>query len=278
MDGLTDNFAGLAGLVLGLMGTGFVAGVLAGLLGVGGGIVIVPVLCLVFELLELPAESAMHVAVGTSLACIVPTSISSMRAHYRRGAVDSDLFRKWAPALLVGAVAGVAIASAVGDDVLIAVFAVMACLVSVDLAFKREHFHLAPDLPTTGWPNRCLAGGIGTLSVMMGIGGGTLSVPVLCLFNYPIHRAVGTASALGLLIALPGALGYAMAGAEVMGRPVGSIGYVNLPGVAAIIPMTVLSAPLGAALAHRLSRLWLRRAFALFLAVTSARMFLELAS
>ncbi len=259
-------FAGL--LVL----TGTVAGLLAGLLGVGGGIIIVPALYYLFDHLEFSQVTSMHVAVGTSLACIVPTSIASMRAHARRGAVDAALLRRWSAPVLVGAAAGVGIAGEVDGAVLTAVFATIALMVSANTAVASNGLRLFSVLPERRASDAALGSGIGVFSAMMGIGGGTLSVPVLTLFSYPMLRAVGTASALGLLIAVPGALGFMLTGLGVEDRPAMSVGYVNLLAVATLVPMTVTMAPLGAALAHRLDGGRLRQIFALFLLVTAVRM------
>lgn len=261
--------------VIALLFTGGVAGTLAGLLGVGGGIVIVPVLFYLFGVLDLAPQSAMHVAVGTSLATIIPTSIASMRAHFKRGSVDMDLLKVWAVAAFLGAILGAGISGFVKGSVLTAVFAVVAALVALNMATPNG-LRVADALPTSRFKSGLLGFVIGTFSVMMGIGGGTLSVPVLSAFNFPIHRAVGTASALGLAIGLPGAIGFMAAGLSVDDVPPLSIGYVNLVGFVLIFPMSVLMAPVGAKLAHALPRIWLRRAFALFLAITSVRMFIKL--
>lgn len=263
--------------VAALLFTGGLAGTLAGLLGVGGGIVIVPVLFYLFGVLELAPQSAMHVAVGTSLATIVPTSIASMRAHWRRGSVDTELLKVWAVAACLGAILGAAISGFVKGTVLTAVFAVVAAVVAANMATPNG-WRVADALPKNRFNSGLLGFVIGTFSVMMGIGGGTLSVPVLSAFRFPIHRAVGTASALGLAIGLPGAIGFALAGWNVEDVPPLSIGYVNLVGFALIFPMSVLMAPVGARLAHAMNRIWLRRAFALFLGVTSVRMFIRLLS
>ncbi len=260
-----------------LLMTGAIAGVLAGLLGVGGGIVIVPVLFHLFGVLELPQSTAMHVAVGTSLAIIIPTSLSSMRAHFKKGSIDKAVLRRWAGPMFVGAAIGALISAYVSGLVLTTVFAVIAVLVAANMATPNG-VRVGDNLPTSTAGNVSLSGVIGTFSAMMGIGGGTLLVPTFSAFNFPIHMAVGTAAALGLAIAVPGAAGFILSGWDVPDRPPLSIGYVNLVGFALIFPMTVLTAPWGAAIAHRLNRVWLRRAFALFLAVTAARMFWGLLS
>lgn len=258
-------------LAVALLTAGAAGGLLAGLLGVGGGIVIVPVLFHLFTSLGIDESVRMHVAVGTSLATIIATSATSTRSHFRKGAVDTGLLRSWGPAIFVGVLAGTALAGIVRGPLLTAVFAVVGLMVSLHMAFGRAHWRLAEGLPT-GLPRLSLAGGIGTISAMMGIGGGTLSVPILTLFGYPMHRAVGSAAAIGFLIGVPGTIGFIATGWDVAGRPPFSLGYVNLLGLALILPTSMALAPFGARLAHRLDTRNLRRAFAVFLALTALRM------
>jgi len=265
------SIAWLIGLVAALMVTGLVAGLLAGLLGVGGGIVIVPVLYHLFTLLGVDEAVKMHVAVGTSLATIIPTSIISARAHAAKGSLDRELLRALGPALLVGVLIGTWLSGYLRGTTLTAIFAVIALLVAANMAFRRNGLTLADQLPVR--PVRDLIGAfIGGFSTLMGIGGGTLSVPILAAFNYPMHRAVGTASAIGLLISVPGALGFLLHGMDTPGRPPLTLGYVNLIGFALIVPMTMVMAPRGARLAHAINADRLRQAFALFLFLTSLRM------
>ncbi|MSU88501.1 TSUP family transporter [Rhodobacteraceae bacterium 2CG4] len=266
LDGLT-----IVLLVAGLATTGVIAGVLAGLLGVGGGIVIVPVLFWVLTLLNVAPEYASHLAVATSLATIVPTSISSMRSHARRGTVDRPLLRLWGPGVFAGALAGGLLAKVVSGGDLRAIFGVVALVVAVNMAIPKT-LVIQDHLPVRAWVNRTIAGVIGVISALMGIGGGTLSVPTLSAFSFPPHRAVGTAAALGLLIAVPGVAGFIWAGWGIDDLPPGSLGYVSLPAAALIAPMSFLCAPLGARLAHALNPANLKRAFALFLAITALRM------
>jgi uncharacterized membrane protein YfcA len=255
-----------------LLGTGLGAGVLAGLLGVGGGIVIVPVLYQVFSFLEIDEAVRMHAAVATSLATIVFTAARSSRSHWQRGAVDVPLLRAWAGPVLVGVLAGSAVAGHLTGRALSGVFAAVALAVALHMAFGKASWRLA--MPRG--PARALLGAaVGTLSVLMGLGGGTLGVPVLTLLGTPIRRAVGTAAGLGLLVAIPGALSFMWSGRGVPGRPPGSLGYVNLLGFALIAPATVLAAPLGVRIAHAVDPLRLRRAFALFLGLVSLRMLSE---
>jgi len=264
-------------LVLGsaLFAAGLAAGLIAGLLGVGGGIVIVPVLFQLFTMLGIDPAITMHLAVGTSLASIVPTSISAVRSHIRRDAVDFDLLRRWAPAVVVGTLGGAALAGAVHGRVLTLVFGTVALSVALYMALVRDGARLRDRLPGL-WPQRLIAAAIGAFSAMMGIGGGTLTVPALVLCDYPIRRAVATSSAVGMIIAIPGTLGFMMTGWDVAGRPPLSLGYVSLLGLMLTAPTAMLTAPFGARLAHAINPRWLRRAFALFLTLTAARMFASL--
>ncbi len=265
----------LALLAAGLALTGVVAGILAGLLGVGGGIVIVPVLYHVFSGLGIDEAVRMHLAVGTSLATIVATSTRSLRAHRAKGAVDTELLRQLAPSIIIGVLLGSLIAGGVKGGALMLVFATVALIVAIHMAFGREEWRIADHFPT-GVIRAVIGAIIGLISVLMGIGGGTLGVPVLSLYNIPIHRAVGTATGFGLIIAVPGTLAMMMNGWGAPGLPPFSLGYVNLIGFALIVPTTILAAPWGAHIAHAISRPALRRAFAAFLALTSLRMFLDL--
>ncbi len=258
-------------LAAAMLATGAIGGVLAGLLGIGGGIVIVPVLDAALEVLGVDPAIRMHVAVATSLATIVPTSISSSRAHHRRGAVDLSLVKRWAVFVLLGSLAGAWIAAGVHSNVLSIVFAVVAFLIAIKLMLPLEGKTLASEVPH-GVLMPLIPGGIGAVSSMMGIGGGTLSVAALTMFNQPIHRAVGTASLFGLVISLPGTFGFMVAGWGDPRLPPGNLGFVSLLGFVLISPMTVLFAPLGAALAHRLSQRQLSTLFGLFLLAMSVRM------
>lgn len=261
----------LAILAIAMLGTGIAGGVIAGLLGVGGGIVIVPVLEFVLELLGVPADIRMHVAVGTSLAVIIPTSISSAKAHHTRGAVDVALAKRWAPFIVIGAVIGIVIASRVGGPVLTAVFGAVALLVAIKMVLPLDNRTLTSEVPRSA-AVALVPATIGTISTMMGIGGGSMTVPALTLMSEPIHKAVGTSALFGLVIAIPGALGFIYAGWGIESLPAGSLGFVNLIGFAFIAPTTVLAAPLGAKLAHALSQRHLSLAFGAFLLLISVRM------
>lgn len=265
----------LAPLAAALLVAGLFAGLLAGLLGVGGGIIMVPVLYYVFGLLGVDEAVRMHMAVGTSLAAMIPTSIRSALAHRSKGAVDEAMFRRWLPGIAGGVLVGVLTAALVKGPVLMTVFAVVALLVAAYMAFGKDSWRIASELPGK-LGQTVLAFTIAAVSVMMGIGGGTFAVPALTLFGYPIHRAVGTAAAIGVLIAIPGAIGFVLGGLGESGRPWGSLGFANVVGVLCLIPTTLIAAPWGVALAHRLERRWLRLAFAGFLAATGIKMTLSL--
>jgi uncharacterized membrane protein YfcA len=255
-----------------LSAAGILAGVLAGLLGVGGGIVLVPVLELAFATAGVPADLRMHLAVGTSLASIVPTALSSARAHAARGAIDSRLARRWSPAIAAGATLGAIIAAGVRGAVLSAVFGVVALAAGLRMIAGQGSGGDGRDRQPAAGKWLPLPVAIGTVSAMMGIGGGTLSVPVMTALGLPVHRAVGTSSWFGLWIAVPAAAGFAWLGRGVAGLPAFSAGYVNLMALVVLLPATVLAAPLGVRLAHRLSRRRLSAIFGAFLLLTSARM------
>jgi uncharacterized membrane protein YfcA/glyoxylase-like metal-dependent hydrolase (beta-lactamase superfamily II) len=251
--------------------TGSVAGVLAGLFGIGGGIVIVPVLEGALGILGVDPAIRMHVAVATSLATIVPTSISSSLAHHRRNAVDVDIVRRWAIFVLLGALLGAWIASQLQSRTLAIVFAILALLVALKMIFAPTARNLTDAVPRAFWVP-VIPTFIGCASSMMGIGGGTFSVMTLTLFNQPIHRAVGTAALFGLVISLPGTIGFVVNGWHDARLPPGSLGYVNLVGLALIAPATIVTAPLGAKLAHRFSAARLSMLFGCFLLLAAGRL------
>jgi uncharacterized membrane protein YfcA len=213
----------------------------------------------------------MPLAVATSLATIIATAISSARAHHKRGAVDMALVKRWGPWMAAGALLGGAIAGLVKGTALLLVFGIVGLAVAVNLA-RPKTLVLADDLPQGRAAQPALAGLIGTVSAMMGIGGGTLGVPILTACSVPVHRAVGTAAAFGLIIAVPAVIALIVAGLGVEGRPPLSLGYVNLVAFALIVPISTTLAPRGAQLAHALDAKWVKRAFAVFLAITSLRM------
>ena len=262
-------------LALLLLALGLLAGVLAGLLGVGGGIVIVPALYHIFGYLEIDPAVRMHLAVGTSLATIIPTSIRSALGHHKKGAVDITLLRQWGPSLFAGVLIGALIAAYVDNSGLVLVFATIAILVAIHMSFVSGDWHFRETLPG-GIIGQLIPVIVGGFSAMMGIGGGTLSVPILTAFGTAIHRAVATAAGFGLIIAIPGTVGFVIAGWAHPALPDWSVGYVSLIGFAVIVPGTLLGVPWGVRLAHWLKPRPLRLAFAAFLAVTAIRMYWNL--
>lgn len=267
---ITENFATLLALIT----TGAFAGVLAGLLGVGGGIVIVPVLFFLFQGFGLSAESSMLIATATSLATIIPTSISSIRSHHKKGNVDFDLLKRWALFILIGVLLGSWLVTRVDGTWLTALFGFIATLSALNMLFRTGKSALYQQLP--GRTGQSIMGALtGFFSAMVGIGGGTISVPLLTLYNYPAHKAVGTAAAIGLIISLPGALTMLLLGTTPADAPAGTFGLVNLFGFLCIVPLTVLFAPLGASLAASLDAAKLKKVFAVVLLITGLRMLLQ---
>ncbi len=249
---------------------GGVAGLLAGVFGIGGGAILVPVFYQVFGLIGIDDAVRMHLAVGTSLAIIVPTSLRSFFAHLKHGAVDRDLLKGWIVAVPLGAIIASVIAAESSGTTLRAIFAGIAALVAFRMIFNRASWRLGNDLP--GNPARFVVGtGIGVLSGLMGIGGGVLNNTFMSLYGRPMHQAVATSAGVGVLISLPGLFGYVWAGWGAAGLPPFSTGFINWVAVALIIPLTMLVAPFGAKLAHSLSKRQLEIGFGLFMIVISIR-------
>ena len=268
----------LAGVLVALLVAGAITGMLAGVFGVGGGAVAVPVLYEFFRFLDVPEEVRMPLCVGTSLAIIIPTSIRSFNAHRAKGAVDMSILRVWAIPVVVGVIAGSFIARYAPAEVFKAVFVVVAGISAARLLFGKDSWRLGLDVPgrivmvVYRWI-------IGVLSALMGIGGGQLSSLFMTFYNRPIHQAVATSSGLGILISIPGAIGYVYAGWPnvanypdiAMLQPPLSLGYVSLLGAALLIPTSTLVAPIGARLAHKMSKRRLEVLFGLFLIFVCVR-------
>ncbi len=262
-------------LALPLILAGGAIGMLAGLFGVGGGAISVPVLFEVFRGMGTAEDVAMPLAVGTSLAMIVPTGLASARAHARRGQVDGAVLRVWAGPIVAGVALGAAIARVAPAELFQGVFAVVAGLLSL-----RMLFGLAPPAAGRGigrgWAARGYGAAVGLLSALMGIGGGAISTLILTAHGSGIRRAVATSAGVGVLIAVPGTLGYVLAGWGAQGLPGHAAGYVSGLGLALTAPTALLAAPLGARLAHALPERLLRRCFGLFLMAVAARFALAL--
>lgn len=255
-----------------LLVTGMFAGFVAGLFGIGGGFVVVPALLLVFSFFGVDAEIATHMAIGTSLATIIVTSARSLQAHHRHGAVEYQILWSWTPWLMAGAAEGILLAAFMDARSMKWIFSAGVFLMGLHFIFPV----LQPKAPVSGeMPGGALRAGIasslGAFSALLGIGGGTIAVLVMTACGRSIHRAVATAAGFGMVIAIPGTLGFALlgysGGAEL---PVASFGYINLLALAAIATTSAFTAPIGANLAHRLNGPALKRVFGIYLVVTSA--------
>jgi uncharacterized protein len=260
--------ADLALLAAGLVGAGAFAGLIAGLFGVGGGTVLVPVLFWAFALFGFDSEASLHVAIGTSLATIISTSIRSLQAHRAAGVVDEAVLKGFVPWIAVGAAAGAALAGAISKPALGVIYGAMAVLLAAYMALGRESWTVMREVPT-GAARAGTGGALGAVSALMGIGGGAFGTAILTLAGRPIHQAVATSSGFGAAIAIPATLGFIVTGWGADGRPPLSAGYVNVPGFVLLALITGLVAPVGARLAHRLPKQTLRRAFGGYLAVTA---------
>lgn len=249
---------------------GALAGVMAGLLGVGGGLIIVPTIAWTFHTQHVTGDIIMHLAIGTSLATIMITSIASVYAHHLHGAVLWPVFWRLAPGIVVGALLGAAVADALHSDTLQVVFGIFVLVMAAHMAFGARP---SPHRELPGVPAMLAVGGvIGLISGIVGIGGGSMTVPFLSWCNIKMGNAVATSAACGFPIALGGTTGYVVLGWHQPGLPAWSAGHVYLPALAGVALISMLSAPLGARLAHRLPSTALRRVFAVFLAVVGVKM------
>jgi uncharacterized membrane protein YfcA len=255
-----------------LLVAGVVAGLLAGLFGIGGGAILVPIFFHVFGLLGVTDAVRMHLALGTSLAIIVPTSIRSFAAHRQKGAVDIALLKGWIVAVPLGTIIATVIAAWASSTELRLIFAVIALVLALRMIFNRQSWRLGDDLPPN--PLKFAVGtGIGILSGLMGIGGGVMNNTFMTLYGRTIHQAVATSSGVGVLISIPGLIGYVWGGWGEPGLPPFSTGYINWLAVALLIPVTLYSAPYGARIAHALTKRQLEFSFALFLVSVSIQFF-----
>jgi len=266
-----DNVDSLYFILMVLVISGAVAGFLAGLLGIGGGIVMVPVLYVAFGIIGVPEVWHMHLTVATSLGIVIPTAFFSARAHRKKAAILGKIIRAWMPFVIAGTVFGVVLAGYLKSSDMVLIFAVIAFLMGIKLILPLEDKVVSKEFPSKPLGG-LLATIIGAASSLMGIGGATLSVPTMTLFNVPIHKAVGTASLLGLIIAIPATIGYIWQGVGASGLPPYSLGFVNLVGVAVVAPVSSLMAPIGVKTAHLLSHRVLSIIFGLFLIIAAGRM------
>jgi len=270
-------------LALLLIAVGALSGFLAGLFGIGGGAVLVPVFYECFRLVGVPLEVRMPLCVGTSLAVIIPTSISAFRAQYLRGAVDMAVLKIWSLPILIGVAAGTVIARYAPQQLFKYVFVIVAWSATLRLWLARDGWNLGEDMPK-GFFMRLYGFFIGILATLMGVGGGLFSNLLMTFYGRPIHQAVATSSALAVLISIPGALGYVYAGWPAAARfpdvvalqmPL-SFGYVSLIGALLAMPTSLLTAPLGVRVAHTLSKRMLEVVFGLYLFIVGGRFVISL--
>ncbi|TLP60446.1 sulfite exporter TauE/SafE family protein [Parasedimentitalea maritima] len=250
---------------------GAVAGVLAGLLGVGGGIVLVPAFFYAFQTLGYGGDQLMQLCLATSLATIIVTSLRSVLSHHKKGAVDWQILRGWGPGIVVGAIAGVLAASVLRSTTLQGLFGILALIIGLYLGLGRSDWRLGDAMPK-GARRFILSPMVGFLSVLMGIGGGSFGVPLMSLYNTPIHRAVATAAGFGVIIAVPSVIGFLLLPIDPATRPPLTIGAVNLVAFGVVIAMTLVTAPWGVKLAHAMDPKPLKRVFAVFLVAVALNM------
>ena len=263
--------AELLTLSLWILGAGALTGLLAGLFGIGGGAIIVPVLYEIFRLLDVPEEVRMQLCIGTSLAVIIQTSIRSSLAHRAHGAVSIDVLRRWIVPVAAGIASGALLAAFAPSWLLKLLFAVIAALIAAKFLFGRDSWRLGETLPGTAAMS---AYGviIGFYSAVMGVGGGSVATMVLTLYGTAIHTAIGTSAGVGVLISIGGTLGYMLAGLPQQHLlPPLSLGYVSIVGLVLMAPVSSLTAPLGARIAHALTKRQLETALGIFLLLVAAR-------
>jgi uncharacterized membrane protein YfcA len=277
------NPAELLQLALLLVLVGALSGFLAGVFGIGGGAILVPVFYECFRLAGVPLDVRMPLCIGTSLAIIIPTSIRSYRAHYARGAVDMEILRKWWLPVLVGVLAGSVTARYAPERLFRIVFVTVAWFAATRLLLARETWKFGDDLPK-GPLMRVYGFFVGLLATLMGVGGGLFSNLVMTFYGRPIHQGVATSSALAVLVSIPGAIGYVYAGWPVATHHPDvlalqfpfAIGYVSLIGAVLAMPTSLLTAPLGVKVAHAMSKSALERAYGLYLFIAGARFVISL--
>lgn len=275
MGGLDLAAGEIAAFAVAIAAAGVVSGLLAGIFGIGGGAILVPVFYQVFGLLDVDESVRMHLAVGSSLAIIIPTSLRSFQGHFARGVVDMDLLRSFVLPVPLGVALASFVAAMISSEGLRLIFACIAILVGVRLLLNRESWRIASAIP--GQPWRSVVGVvIGFFSTLMGIGGGIFNNTFMTLYGRPMHQAVATSSGVGVLIAIPGTIGYVLAGWGHPDLPVASTGYVNWIAVALIIPIALIVTPYGVRIAHALSKRQLEIGFGLFMLFVAGRFFYSL--
>lgn len=259
--------------LLGYLALGAVVGFFAGLLGIGGGAIMVPLLVLMFDAQGLPRDAVLHLAVGTSMSTILFTSLSSIRSHHRRGSIRWDIFRAMTPGILLGGLAGSAFASVVSAGALAIGFTLVIFFAATNILLDRKPH------PSRGLPGAAglfgVGAGISAVSAVAALGGAFISVPYMLWCNVTMLQAVGTAASLGFPIAVSGTIGYVVNGLREAALPPLTLGYIYLPALAGIVVTSMLLAPVGAAAAHSLPTLWLKRIYAVLLYVLAVRMVIK---
>ena len=255
--------------------TGLASGFVAGLLGVGGGIIIVPVTYFILLQLGYASEVVMHLAVASSLGVICFTSISSIRSHLKLKNTNLKIVKKWAFGIVLGSILGALSASFISGENLVLIFVILAFLISMNMLFQQKPLILNTDLPSSKMINFSISSLIGFFSAIIGIGGGSFSVPTLTMFSKKMHEAVGTSAVFGFLIAFPGAIIFAITGFEKEGLPLYSIGYINVLIVFIISITSVFTAGYGAKVSTNIDKILLRKIFAIFLLLTCASLIIE---
>src|SRR5881396_3372129 len=277
------NVTELVELALMLVAAGALAGFFAGIFGIGGGAILVPVFYECFRLAGVPLEVRMPLCIGTSLAIIIPTSLSSFRAHYKRGVVDMDILRRWWLLIVLGVLAGSVTARFAPERLFKIVFVVVAWSAAARLLLARETLKLGDDVPK-GFLMRVYGFFVGLLSTLMGVGGGLFANLLMTFYGRPIHQAVATSSAIAVLISIPGAIGYVYAGWPAAARfpeiaalqlPF-TLGYVSLIGALLVMPTTLITAPIGVKVAHALSKRALEMAFGAYMFIVGGRFVISL--
>jgi len=262
-------------LIITFLLTGILSGFLAGLLGVGGGIIIVPVSYFFLINLGYSIEVVMHVSVASSLAVIVFTSISSIKSHYKLDNIDNKVIKKWFFGIIIGSFLGSFLASEIKGEILVLIFVSLSFLISINMFFQKKIKTISNDIPNSFISNLFISGCIGFFSALIGIGGGSFSVPTLNILSKNIHQAVGTSAVLGFFIALPAAISYIFLGLGVEDLPPYSLGYVNILILILVASTSIFTANIGAKLSSKINKDNLKKIFAIFLLCTCISLVIE---
>lgn len=255
----------LLNFLIPLLITGLISGLIAGLLGVGGGIIIVPVVYYILNFNNISSDIIMHISVASSIGVIFFTSLTSIYTHYKLNNIDKTVISKWFIGTILGSIFGALSASFISDRILVIIFVIIAIIISINMLFNKKII-ISKDFPKNIFINNLISFIIGYLSVIIGIGGGSFSVPTLIAFGKNIYKAIGTSATIGFFIALPGLITYGYA--DIENLPKYSLGYVNVPIVISIALTSIFTAPLGAKLSKKINSKLLKKIFAIFLLFT----------